>query len=97
MRESTVEKYLSDRAKALGGEVRKVRWVGHNGAPDRLVLIPRSLERWQHPYKALVELKAPGKVPEPHQLREHARLRSYGFDVLVIDTKELVDFHFPLN
>jgi hypothetical protein len=38
VRESTIEKYLVDKVKALGGEVRKVQWIGRNGAPDRLVL-----------------------------------------------------------
>lgn len=40
MRESEIEKYLVERVKALGGEVRKVRWIGRNGAPDRLVMLP---------------------------------------------------------
>lgn len=40
MRESKVEKHLVARVKALGGEVRKVKWIGRRGAPDRLVLLP---------------------------------------------------------
>lgn len=40
MRESTIENYLVERVKAMGGEVRKVKWVGRNGAPDRLVMLP---------------------------------------------------------
>lgn len=38
MRESTIEKHLVKRVKALGGEVRKVQWIGRRGAPDRVVL-----------------------------------------------------------
>ena len=34
MRESTIEDYLVERVKALGGEVRKVKWIGRHGAPD---------------------------------------------------------------
>lgn len=41
MRERDIEKYLVERVKALGGEVRKVKWIGRNGAPDRLVMLPR--------------------------------------------------------
>lgn len=37
MKESAIEKHLVQRVKALGGEVRKVQWVGRRGAPDRLV------------------------------------------------------------
>lgn len=40
MRESQIEKYLCDRVKELGGEVRKVQWIGRRGAPDRLVMLP---------------------------------------------------------
>ena len=40
MRESDIEKYLVKRVKELGGEVRKVKWVGREGAPDRLVMLP---------------------------------------------------------
>jgi hypothetical protein len=38
-----------------------------------------------------VELKAPGKTPEPHQVREHARMRDFGERVEVIDSLEAVD------
>ena len=37
-----------------------------------------------------VELKAPGKKPELHQLRRMTWLRKLGFTVVVIDSKELV-------
>jgi len=40
MRESLIEKHLVRRVAEAGGETRKVRWVGRNGAPDRLVLLP---------------------------------------------------------
>jgi hypothetical protein len=87
MRESDIEKYLVKKVKELGGEVRKVKWIGRNGAPDRLVMLPPHYEHgtiW-------VELKAPGKVAEPHQLREHTRMRAVGQRVVVIDSLEGVD------
>lgn len=79
MKESTIEAYLVTRVKALGGEVRKVQWIGRRGAPDRLVMLPASYPLW-------VELKAPGKKAEPHQLREHARMQAMGQRVEVIDS-----------
>lgn len=85
-RESTIEQYLCDRVKALGGEVRKVRWIGRHGAPDRLAMLP-GLMLW-------VELKAPGKKVKPHQAREHERMRNMGQSVAVIDSIELVDEFF---
>lgn len=44
MKERDIEKYLVERVKALGGEVRKVQWVGRKSAPDRLVMLPLTKE-----------------------------------------------------
>jgi hypothetical protein len=88
MRESEIEKYLVKKVKALGGEVRKVKWIGRRGAPDRLVMFPPNHTEW-------VELKATGKIPEPHQYREHKRMRDMGQTVFVIDSLEGVDALFP--
>lgn len=94
MRESEIEKYLVKKVRALGGEVRKVKWLGRNGAPDRLVMLPL----WFSPKRLnviertiWVELKATGKVAEPHQLREHIRMKAMGQSVVVIDSIEGVD------
>lgn len=38
-----------------------------------------------------VELKAPGKKAEPHQAREHERMRKMGQRVVVIDSYEGVE------
>ena len=83
MHERDIEKYLVERAKALGGEVRKVKWIGRNGAPDRLVMQPGRTV-W-------VELKAPGQKCRPHQIREHERMRRMGQQVAVVDSYEAVD------
>ena len=40
MRESDIEEYLVKRVKELGGEIRKVKWIGRRGAPDRVVMLP---------------------------------------------------------
>lgn len=95
IRESTIEKHLVARVKALGGEVRKVKWLGRDGAPDRLVMLPRALAfrigQARLDPTIWVELKAPGKKPEPHQAREHARMRRMGQRVVVIDSIEGVE------
>lgn len=81
--ESTVEAYLVKRVNALGGQVRKAQWLGRRGAPDRRVMLP-GVCVW-------VELKAPGKTLEPHQKREHKRMRKYGEIVVTIDSIQAVD------
>jgi hypothetical protein len=86
MRESTIENHLVQRVKELGGEVRKVKWIGRHGAPDRLVMLPNTARSalW-------VELKAPGEKAKPHQVREHDRMRAMGQRVVVIDSIEGVE------
>ncbi len=93
MRESEIENYLVDRVKALGGEVRKVAWIGRRGAPDRLVMLPKSETAiWNSWSNAIwVELKAPGEKAKPHQKREHDRMTAMGQNVVVIDSIEGVD------
>ena len=92
MRESAIEKHLVKRVEELGGEVRKVKWIGRRGAPDRLVMLPAEYQ-WNVPLPQTiwVELKAPGEVPEPHQAREHKRMRAMGQHVVVIDSIEGVE------
>jgi hypothetical protein len=93
MRERDVEAYLVKRVRELGGECRKVQWVGRVGAPDRLVMLP-GYDDWDPTRGASaiwVELKAPGQKPRPNQLREHERMRAMGQRVEVIDSIEGVD------
>lgn len=83
-RESDIERYLVRRVKAAGGEVRKVKWIGRAGAPDRLVCLP-------HRMPVFVELKAPGVGLEDHQRREHERLRELNVNVVTIDSIAGID------
>ncbi|WP_411393631.1 hypothetical protein [Xylella fastidiosa] len=53
------------QVRAKGGEIRKVKWGGRHGAPDRIAMLPEGRTLW-------VELKAPGQQCTPHQVREHA-------------------------
>lgn len=82
MRESQIEKALVQQVKALGGEVRKVKWIGRNSAPDRLVMI-KGNSFW-------AELKAPGEKPTPAQAREHERMSRMGQRIEVIDSIERI-------
>lgn len=97
MRERDIERHLVQRVKELGGEVRKVQWIGRKGAPDRLVMLPASWKGrrtsgfWDSPTSIWVELKAPGVKPELYQLREHDRMRKMGQCVVVIDSIEGVE------
>ena len=96
MLERDIEKYLVRRVKELGGEVRKVQWIGRNGAPDRLVMVPAMKDFsapvvYHYPRTIWVELKAPGQKAKPHQRREHERMRAMGQRVVVIDSIEGVD------
>lgn len=89
MRENQIEKYLHDRVKALGGEYRRLSWIGRNGAADDLILLPG-----RH---ALVECKRPGKAATGAQAREHQRLRAAGFEVHVVSTTAEIDALFPID
>lgn len=82
IKEIRVEEHLRGRVKSSGGEVRKLMFPSHNGAPDRLV-------GWAGYGHALIELKRPkGPGAEDHQKREHRRLRLIGFRVYTMHTKE---------
>ena len=88
MKESVVEAYLVKQVRRAKGEIRKVKFVGHDGAPDRMVMLPHN-----HPLAPIVwvELKsATGKL-RPAQVREHDRMQALGQMVYVIRTKLEVD------
>lgn len=100
MKEHDIEEYLVTRVNALGGEVRKVKWIGRKGAPDRLVMLPRgNTAIWNSRSNTVwVELKAPGlgalfpHTPhERQQHREHERMRAMGQRVVVIDSLAQVE------
>lgn len=94
-RESQIEDRLVKRVKELGGEVRKVKWIGRTGAPDRLVMLPPrysyDVEGGWKDNTIWVELKAPGVKVSAHQLREHERMRKMGQRVEVVDSYERIE------
>lgn len=89
LRERDIEAALVARVKYLGGEIRKVKWIGRNFAPDRVVMLSGWPTIW-------VELKAPKKKPTPGQAKEHQRMRAAGQIVVKIDTLAQIDELFPI-
>lgn len=94
--ERDIERYLVKRVKELGGEVRKVQWVGQRNAPDRVVMLP--MGHWKYGVSVWVEVKNPETIKtfpaNPHeraQAREHERMRTLGQRVEVVGTYEDVE------
>ena len=79
--EAKVVNETKKAAKAAGFEHRKVVYVGRNGCPDDFFF------GFDGQF-IIIEFKAPGKEPEPHQAREIRMLRKRGFKVYVIDSVE---------
>ena len=101
-KEGEVQAYGAEQLKKHGCLVRKISYEGRRGCPDQLVLVPeRQHVAFHRPaVKTAVILagvlfieykKAQNIEPEPHQLREHERMRAVGADVRVIGSKEQVD------
>lgn len=83
MREKAVEEALTKAVKKRGGLALKLVCPGTAGMPDRLVLLGDGKV-------GFVELKTPGQKPRALQKRRHARLRSLGCKVYVIDSLEQI-------
>lgn len=83
--EGKVQAYAKAEFEKLGALVRKIRYEGRNGCPDLLVLLPWGVV-W------FVEVKKDeATAPDPHQAREHARMRKRGANVFVVGSKSQVD------
>ena len=79
--EKSIEIYLRDRIKKVGGIAFKFISPGNDGVPDRLICLPTG-------QVIFVELKAPGKTTRPLQDLQISRLRNLNFKVFI---KEKVD------
>ena len=83
--EGKIQKYAKERFEALGGLVRKLSYENRVGAPDLLVILPNGII-W------FVEVKKDENTkPDPHQLREHERMRKRGANVFVVGSFNQVD------
>ena len=94
--EGEVQAYGAAQFKKHGCLVRKINYEGRRGCPDQLVLVPKRFDGYWHCFTApsviFIEYKKAKNIePEPHQLREHERMRAVGADVRVIGSKEQVD------
>ena len=81
--ESKIEAFLVKRIKALGG----LCWKFNSsvvGVPVRLCLLHKGKI-------AFVEVKAPGEVLRPIQIKRKKQLEELGFKVYVLDSKEKVE------
>jgi hypothetical protein len=84
MLEKEVERYLCKQVKQAGGWAVKFISPGLNGVPDRIILFP-------YGKIIFVETKAPGQKLRKLQEYVCGKIRSFGFDVRRIDTKDKVD------
>ncbi len=93
--EGKIQAYGKKRLTEKGCLVRKLGYEGRRAATDHLVLVPPRESLWCDilPAKTLfVEYKRDEDiVPDPHQLREHERIRQHGGDVRIIGSKAQVD------
>jgi len=80
--EAEIEDFLVKSINEIGGDIRKVQWVNHRGAPDRVVFYKGQI--------VFVECKAPGRQLREHQKREHKKLKAQNVDVLTIDSKAAI-------
>ena len=78
LREREIEKKLVSAVRNAGGLAPKFVSPGWDGVPDRVVLFPGGR-------MAFVELKSPGKVMRPLQMRRKRQLENLGFKVFCVD------------
>ena len=70
MNEKYIEKKFVEAVKKAGGLAPKFVSPGLNGVPDRIVLLPAG-------HIGFVELKAPGKMMRPLQMRRKKQLERF--------------------
>lgn len=96
--EGIIVTYAKKRLKEKGCLCRKIAYEMRRGCPDMLVLVPDRLVpvdgAWDQENSCVLFIefkKDENTEPEPHQLREHERMRAVGADVRVIGTRQQVD------
>jgi len=82
--EKVIDKYLSAELKKLKGWSIKLPALHVRGLPDRLCLLPKGR-------LFFAEIKTTKEKPSVIQMYVHRKLRGLGFEVWVIDKKELVN------
>lgn len=96
--EGEVVEYAKKQLKAKGCLVRKISYEMRRGCPDLLVLVPEYVGKSRYgeddkdPRTLFLEIKKDEQTkPDPHQQREHGRMRDVGADVRTIGSKAQVD------
>lgn len=87
MREKTVKDYAKKIALQRGWLVRKLRWEGRSHAPDNFYAKDGRIVLCEHKRSKV-------DTARRAQDREHKTLRSFGVEVVIINTKEQVDAFF---
>lgn len=82
-RESHIEDYFIKQWQSIGGETRKMKWIGRKDAPDRFAAV----QGWN----GLIEFKRPGKGPRATQQHEIDLFRALGVNVEVLDTFDKIN------
>lgn len=82
--EKSIEAYLRERVKGLGGLCLKYENASQTGYPDRVILIRDLQDIW-------VELKSRGENPTKLQALRISRLRALGRNVYIAASREDVD------
>ena len=85
-KENTVEAYLQQRVRELGGFTRKIVYQGRAGSPDQWCFFPKGR-------LLIVECKAADGVVSPIQRSEIQQLCRSGFVARVAYTKDEIDFY----
>lgn len=83
IRESSIEKALIRTVRLRGGIAFKFVSPGVTGVPDRLVLLPNGKI-------SFIELKAPGKLMRPLQIKRKRQLEALGFLVYCVDSTAMI-------
>ena len=94
--EGIIQTYAQEQLKKRGCLVRKIAYEGRRGCPDLLVLVPGvgavGFNYYRNPKTLFLEIKKDEQTkPDPHQQREHERMRAVGADVRTIGSKARVD------
>lgn len=83
--EASIEEYLREKVRALGGEHRKVLYQGRGGALDDWCFLPGGR-------LIIVECKRHGKKKlDPLQEVELSWLQRMGFNATWVNSKEQID------
>ena len=83
-REKVLEKKLKKSVKGLGGWSFKLGTMHIRGLPDQICLLPKGVVFF-------AEIKETGLKPTKLQQVIHKKIRSLGFEVVVVDSTQIIN------